>query len=57
MIWATNEIVGVLVFLLPGLVGSRIFYSLTSHHKPNEFGQVTQALMFTILSQAVAWAT
>lgn len=56
MIWATNEVVGVLVFLLPGLVASAIFYSLTSHPKPNEFGQVVQALMFTILSQAVAWA-
>ena len=56
MIWATNEVVSVLVFLLPGLVASAIFYSLTSHPKPNEFGQVVQALMFTILSQAVAWA-
>ncbi len=56
MIWATNDVVSVLVFLLPGLVASAIFYSLTSHPKPNEFGQVVQALMFTILSQAVAWA-
>ena len=56
MIWATNEVVSVLVFLLPGLVGATIFYSLTSHPKPNEFGQVVQALMFTILSQAVVWA-
>ena len=56
MIWATNEVVSVLVFLLPGLVASAIFYSLTSHPKPNEFGQVVQALVFTILSQAVAWA-
>ena len=55
MIWATNEVVSVLVFLLPGLVASAIFYALTSHPKPNEFGQVVQALMFTILSQAVAW--
>ena len=56
MIWATNEVVSVLVFLLPGLVASAIFYSLTSHPKPNEFGQVVQALMFTILSHAVTWA-
>lgn len=38
MIWATNDVVSVLVFLLPGLVGSATFYSLTSHPKPNEFG-------------------
>ena len=50
MIWATNEVVSVLVFLLPGLVASAIFYSLTSHPKPNEFGQVAQALIFTIVS-------
>ena len=56
MIWTTNEVVGVLVFLLPGLVASAMFYSLTAHPKPNEFGQVVQALIFTILSQAVAWA-
>ena len=55
MIWTTNEVVGVLVFLLPGLVASAMFYSLTAHPKPNEFGQVVQALIFTILSQAAAW--
>lgn len=56
MIWATNEVVSAPVILLPRLVASTIFYSLTSHPEPNEFGQVVQALMFTILSQAVAWA-
>ena len=56
MIWTTNEVVGVLVFLLPGLVASAMFYSLTAHPKPNEFGQVVQALIFTIVSQAAAWA-
>ena len=55
MIWTTNEVVGVLVFLLPGLVASAMFYSLTAHAKPNEFGQVVQALIFTIVSQAAAW--
>ena len=56
MVWAANEVVGILIFLLPGLVALAIYYSLTSHPKPNEFGQVVQALMFTILSQAVSWA-
>ncbi len=55
MIWTTNEVGGVLVFLLPGLVASAMFYSLTAHAKPNEFGQVVQALIFTIVSQAAAW--
>ena len=56
MIWAANDVVGALVFLLPGPVASAVYFSLTSHPKPNEFGQVVQALMFTILSQTVAWA-
>ena len=57
MSWVANDVVSVLAFLLPGLVASATFYSLTSHPKPNEFGQVVQALMFTIVSQAAAWAT
>ena len=56
MSWAANEVVSVLVFLLPGMVASAMFYSLTSHPKPNEFGQVVQALILTTVSQAAAWA-
>ena len=55
MSWATSEIVAVLAFLLPGFVGAAAFYSLTSHPKPSEFGQVVQALVFTTVGQAVAW--
>ncbi len=56
MIWASSEIVAVLTFLLPGFVSAAVFYSLTSHPKPNDFGSVIQALMFTIVVQAMSSA-
>lgn len=43
------------MFLLPGFVAAAVFYSLTSYPKPNEFGQVIQALVFTIIGQLLAW--
>jgi len=54
MSWASSEVVSVLVFLLPGFVAAAVFYSLTSNPKPNEFGQVVQALVFTMVGQAIA---
>ena len=54
MSWAASEAVAVLTFLLPGFVSAAVFYSLTSHPKPNDFGRVIQALIFTIVVQAVA---
>ncbi len=54
MSWAASEAVAVLTFLLPGFVSAAVFYSLTSHPKPNDFGRVIQALIFTIIVQAVA---
>ena len=56
MDWAGNEVISVLAFLLPGLVAAAVFYSLTSHPRPNQFGYVAQALAFTVAAQAVAWA-
>ena len=55
MSWASSEVVSVLVFLLPGFVAAAVFYSLTSHPKPNEFGQIIQALVFTMIGQSIAW--
>lgn len=55
MSWASSEIVSVLVFLLPGFVAAAVFYSLTSFPKPNEFGQVIQALVFTMVGQSITW--
>ena len=54
MDWATSEVVTVLAFLLPGFVAVIIFYSLTSHPKPDDLERVVQALAFTITSQAIS---
>ena len=54
MNWATGEVVGVLEYLLPGFVAAAIFHSLTSHPKPTAFDRVVQALIFTIIGNAIA---
>ena len=53
MSWASSEVVGVLTFLLPGFVAAAIFYSLTSHPMPGAFDRVIQALIFTVIGQAI----
>lgn len=50
----TTEIVGILTYLLPGLVAAATFYALTSHPKPSIFERVVQALIFTVLAQLLA---
>lgn len=56
MNWASGEVVGVLTFLLPGFVAAAIFYSLTSHPKPDVFDRVVQALIFTVIGNAITTA-
>ena len=51
--WASSEAVSVLSFLLPGFVAAAVFHSLTSYPKPKEFDRVVQALIFTIIAQAI----
>ena len=51
--WAASEAVSVLSFLLPGFVAAAVFHSLTSYPKPKEFDRVVQALIFTIIAQAI----
>ncbi len=43
------------MLLFPGLVAAAVFYSLTSHPRPNEFERVVQALVFTAASHVTAW--
>ena len=53
MSWASDQVVGLLIFLLPGFVTAAIFYSLTSYPKPSAFERVIQALIFTAIAQAL----
>ena len=48
----TNEVLGVLSFLLPGFISAWIFYGLTSYPKPTQFERIVQALIFTMIAQA-----
>ena len=54
MSWASSEAVAVLSFLLPGFVAVAVFHMFTSHPKPSEFERIVQALIFTIVVQAIA---
>ena len=49
----TGQPMEILEFLLPGFVAAAVLYSLTSHPKPSAFERVVQALVFTIVVQAV----
>lgn len=53
MQWASNEVVGVITYLLPGFVAAWVFYGLTTHPKPTPFERVVQALIFTAIIQAI----
>ena len=56
MNWPAGGAIDFLAFLLPGFVSAAVFYSLTSHRRPNAFDKVVQALIFTALAQAMTWA-
>lgn len=51
---ASSEIINVLIFLLPGFVAATVFYFFTAHQKPNEFGQIIHALVFTMVGRFIA---
>lgn len=51
----SQELIAVLQFLLPGLFAAWVYYGLTSYSEPSEFERVVQALIFTLLVQAVAY--
>lgn len=42
-----------LLFLLPGFIAAAIFYSLTSHSKPDAFERIVLALIFTFIVQSI----
>lgn len=44
-----KEVVPLLQYLIPGFIATWIFYSLTAFKRPDSFGQVVQALIFTFV--------
>src|ERR1035437_8514257 len=55
MEWASKESLSLLYFLLPGLVAAWVFYGLTAHPKREAFERVVQALIFTVIIQAIVY--
>lgn len=49
----SRETVALLSYLLPGFLVAWIFYSFTSHSKPTQLERVIQALIFTLLVNAL----
>lgn len=52
---SSSETIEILVFFLPGFVAVIVFYSFTSHPKPNIFEQIIQSLLFTITVSTILW--
>lgn len=51
-----KEVVPLLQYLIPGFIATWIFYSLTAFKRPDSFGQIVQALIFTfVIHSAVLW--
>jgi hypothetical protein len=48
-----KEVIPLLQYLIPGFVSTWIFYTLTSFKRPDTFGQIVQALIFTFVIHGV----
>lgn len=54
MTYTHIDIINALIFLLPGVIATAAFYSITAYKKPNAFGQIFHALTFTAIGQLIA---
>lgn len=48
-----KEVIPLLQYLIPGFLAAWIFYSLTDFKRPDTFGQIVQALIFTFVIQSL----
>lgn len=51
-----RDVIPLLQYLIPGFLATWIFYSLTAFKRPNSFGQIVQALIFTFVIHGVVAA-
>lgn len=51
--WATNEVIAVLVFLLPGFVAAGVFQAMIPNPSPNGMSTLIRALIFTMVVQSL----
>ncbi|WP_085641246.1 MULTISPECIES: DUF6338 family protein [unclassified Pseudomonas] len=48
-----KEVIPLLQYLIPGFVSTWVFYTLTAFRRPDTFGQIVQALIFTFVIHGV----
>ncbi|WP_315975556.1 DUF6338 family protein [Pseudomonas sp. 14P_8.1_Bac3] len=48
-----KEIIPLLQYLIPGSLAAWIFYSVTAFKRPDTFGQIVRALIFTFVIQSL----
>ena len=53
----TNDIVSILIYLLPGFITAWIYYGLTAFPRPNQFERIIQALIYTVIIQGITILT
>lgn len=51
-----KDAIAILQYLLPGFLSAWIYYGLTPYSKPSEFERIVQALIFTLIVQALVAA-
>jgi hypothetical protein len=51
----SKDVVALLQYLAPGLIVAWIYYGVTSHDRPSQFERVVQALIYTVLIQAIVF--
>lgn len=49
----SKDVVALLQYLAPGFLVAWVYFGLTSHIKPSQFERVVQALIFTVVVQAI----
>ncbi|MCE5226499.1 MAG: DUF6338 family protein [Porphyromonadaceae bacterium] len=52
----SKDVILLLQYLLPGFISAWVFYAFTSYPKPSQFERVVEALIFTIIIQAVLFS-
>lgn len=51
----SKDLISLFQFLLPGFISAWVFYAFTSYPKPSQFERVVQALIFTVIIQAMIY--
>lgn len=53
MEWASDDVIAIIWYLLPGFLAAWVFYGLTAHPRRDSFERVIQAIIFTGIVQTL----